>query len=84
MARLNLPYPEAVFQIDYFRRNPVPCKLLIALQSHSAVTDNDYPLPSLYTCKGALPWSLSANHHSFIHQGVACARSFAHVLHTEH
>ncbi|KAF8133693.1 DHS-like NAD/FAD-binding domain-containing protein [Boletus edulis] len=24
LARLNLPYPEAVFQIDFFRRNPVP------------------------------------------------------------
>ncbi|KAL4064157.1 DHS-like NAD/FAD-binding domain-containing protein [Scleroderma yunnanense] len=24
LARLNLPYPEAVFQIDFFRANPVP------------------------------------------------------------
>ncbi|KIJ64406.1 hypothetical protein HYDPIDRAFT_90223 [Hydnomerulius pinastri MD-312] len=24
LARLKLPYPEAVFQIDFFRRNPVP------------------------------------------------------------
>jgi NAD-dependent histone deacetylase SIR2 len=24
LARLNLPYPEAVFEIDYFRRNPLP------------------------------------------------------------
>ncbi|KAH7909807.1 DHS-like NAD/FAD-binding domain-containing protein [Hygrophoropsis aurantiaca] len=24
LARLNLPYPEAVFQIDFFRRNPIP------------------------------------------------------------
>ncbi|KAF8555269.1 NAD-dependent deacetylase sirtuin-2 [Imleria badia] len=24
LARLNLPYPEAVFQIDFFQRNPVP------------------------------------------------------------
>ena len=25
LARLNLPYPEAVFDIQYFRRNPNPC-----------------------------------------------------------
>ncbi|PPR04729.1 hypothetical protein CVT26_012864 [Gymnopilus dilepis] len=24
LARLNLPYPEAVFEINFFRRNPVP------------------------------------------------------------
>ncbi|KAI1080074.1 NAD-dependent deacetylase sirtuin-2 [Whalleya microplaca] len=24
LARLNLPYPEAVFEIDFFRRNPTP------------------------------------------------------------
>ncbi|KAF8843348.1 NAD-dependent deacetylase sirtuin-2 [Paxillus ammoniavirescens] len=24
LARLNLPYPEAVFEMDFFRRNPVP------------------------------------------------------------
>ncbi|XP_006462857.1 hypothetical protein AGABI2DRAFT_224508 [Agaricus bisporus var. bisporus H97] len=24
LARLKLPYPEAVFEIEYFRRNPVP------------------------------------------------------------
>jgi NAD-dependent SIR2 family protein deacetylase len=26
LARLNLPHPEAVFEINFFRRNPVPCK----------------------------------------------------------
>ena len=26
LARLNLPHPEAVFEIGFFRRNPVPCK----------------------------------------------------------
>lgn len=25
LARLNLPHPEAVFEIGFFRRNPVPC-----------------------------------------------------------
>lgn len=25
LARLNLPYPEAVFDINYFRQNPQPC-----------------------------------------------------------
>ncbi|KAI0322406.1 DHS-like NAD/FAD-binding domain-containing protein [Amylostereum chailletii] len=25
LARLNLPYPEAVFQISFFRSNPKPC-----------------------------------------------------------
>lgn len=25
LARLNLPHPEAVFEINFFRRNPVPC-----------------------------------------------------------
>jgi hypothetical protein len=25
LARLKLPYPEAVFDIQYFRRNPNPC-----------------------------------------------------------
>ena len=25
LARLNLPYPEAVFDMDFFRRNPEPC-----------------------------------------------------------
>jgi hypothetical protein len=24
LARYNLPYPEAIFEIDYFRQNPVP------------------------------------------------------------
>lgn len=27
LARLKLPYPEAVFEINFFRNNPVPCKL---------------------------------------------------------
>lgn len=26
LARLNLPYPEAVFDIGFFKRNPRPCK----------------------------------------------------------
>lgn len=26
LARLNLPYPEAVFEISFFRENPKPCK----------------------------------------------------------
>ena len=25
LARLNLPHPEAVFEIGFFRKNPVPC-----------------------------------------------------------
>lgn len=25
LARLNLPHPEAVFEIGFFRRNPIPC-----------------------------------------------------------
>lgn len=28
LARLNLPHPEAVFEIDFFRKNPVPFYLL--------------------------------------------------------
>jgi len=28
LARLNLPYPEAVFDIGFFKRNPRPCKSL--------------------------------------------------------
>lgn len=28
LARLNLPYPEAVFDIGFFKRNPRPCKPL--------------------------------------------------------
>ena len=27
LARLNLPYPEAVFEINFFRDNPRPCAL---------------------------------------------------------
>ncbi len=26
LARLNLPYPEAVFDIDFFQRRPEPCQ----------------------------------------------------------
>ena len=26
LARLNLPHPQAVFEIGFFRRNPVPCE----------------------------------------------------------
>ena len=25
IERLNLPYPEAVFEINFFRENPAPC-----------------------------------------------------------
>lgn len=25
LARLKIPYPEAVFEINFFRRNPIPC-----------------------------------------------------------
>ncbi|KAG6823915.1 NAD-dependent protein deacetylase sirtuin-2, partial [Arthromyces matolae] len=30
LARLNLPHPEAVFEINFFRRNPVPFYTLAA------------------------------------------------------
>ncbi|PIL22458.1 hypothetical protein GSI_15146 [Ganoderma sinense ZZ0214-1] len=26
LERLNLPYPEAVFEISYFAENPIPCR----------------------------------------------------------
>lgn len=25
LARLKLPFPEAVFEINFFRNNPIPC-----------------------------------------------------------
>ena len=28
---MNLPYPEAVFEINFFRQNPKPCKYIYAL-----------------------------------------------------
>jgi NAD-dependent SIR2 family protein deacetylase len=27
LARLNLPFPEAVFELNYFRRNPKVCRM---------------------------------------------------------
>ncbi|KIJ54240.1 hypothetical protein M422DRAFT_221776 [Sphaerobolus stellatus SS14] len=34
LARLNLPYPEAVFDIGFFRKNPLPCKYSIYTLAH--------------------------------------------------
>ncbi|KAG5219365.1 Sir2 histone deacetylase Hst [Salix suchowensis] len=39
LARLNLPYPEAVFEINFFRRNPTPC----TLRSQCAIKKYRYP-----------------------------------------
>ncbi|KAF8830956.1 hypothetical protein HHX47_DHR1000091 [Lentinula edodes] len=38
LARLDLPYPEAVFEINFFRKNPVPCKCHLGL--HDNVNPN--------------------------------------------
>lgn len=37
LARLDLPYPEAVFEINFFRKNPVPCKCHLGLHDNALI-----------------------------------------------
>lgn len=44
---MKLPYPEAVFEINYFRRNPVPCASL--LYDNALFSSDSYFFPVVYT-----------------------------------
>lgn len=62
LARLNLPFAEAVFEINYFRRNPVPCMRLFCFTVRH--WNSYYDIHSLYTRARALPWEIRANAHT--------------------
>ena len=82
LERLNLPYPEAVFEISYFAENPLPCRSSVRL---TWIWLSKSRLPnSLHPRARALPGPLPSNSDPHLREAPRGPPPPRHMLHAEH